>query len=261
VINNLEISLSLAYFLHNRLCKANIFCDKLFWSYPITCEILFRKCTQNLSGTFRKWWVMWIKKRPQIEESFFNFDVTGTGKCRDPTLWWCWQTPKVMSKNTECVISIQHIIRWRSHHPQWPWWTFQHAGYCPSSSWSRRTNPNIWEDDTTLTAYLPPSGCRIVQRNRCPPNHPVVGWLTVSRIRESTLWQRCPATDCLNPWRCIIPRWWTNEPTKATFALTHDPLQQQSSSSGESLQSQTAYVHAIMTPYDSCRRVLWQLLI
>ena len=35
--------------------------------------------------------------------------------------------------------------------------------------------PNIWEDDTTLTDYLPPSGCRIVQRNRCPPNHPVVG--------------------------------------------------------------------------------------
>jgi len=121
--------------------------------------------------------------------------------------------------------------------------------------------PHIWENDTTLTAYLPPSGCRIVQRNRCPPNHPVVGWLAVSRIRESTLWQRCPATNCLNPWRCIIPRWWTNEPTKATFALTHDPLQQQSSSSGESLQSQTAYVHAIMTPYDSCRRVLWQLLI
>ena len=30
-------------------------------------------------------------------------------------------------------------------------------------------------DDTTLTAYLPPSGCRIVHRNRCPPNHPVVG--------------------------------------------------------------------------------------
>ena len=24
--------------------------------------------------------------------------------------------------------------------------------------------PNKWEDDTTLTAYLPPSGCRIVQR-------------------------------------------------------------------------------------------------
>ncbi len=38
--------------------------------------------------------------------------------------------------------------------------------------------------------------------------------------------------------------------------LTHDPLHQQSSSSGESLQGQTAYVHAIMTPYDSCRRVL-----
>jgi hypothetical protein len=50
-----------------------------------------------------------------------------------------------------------------------------HAGYCPSSSWSLRTNPNIWESDTTLTAYLPPSGCRIVQRNRCPPNHPVLG--------------------------------------------------------------------------------------
>jgi hypothetical protein len=46
-----------------------------------------------------------------------------------------------------------------------------------------------------------------------------------------------------------------------TFALTHDPLHQQSSSSGESLQGQTAYVHAIMTPYDSCRRVLWRLLM
>ena len=61
----------------------------------------------------------------------------------------------------------KHIIRLRSHHPQWPWWTFRHAGYCPSSSWSRQTNPKIWESDTTLTAYLPPSGCRIVQRNRC----------------------------------------------------------------------------------------------
>ena len=40
-----------------------------------------------------------------------------------------------------------------------------------------RWSPYQWSpyDDTTLTAYLPPSGCRIVQRNRCPPNHPVVG--------------------------------------------------------------------------------------
>ncbi len=44
---------------------------------------------------------------------------------------------------------------------------------------------NIWEDDTTLTAYLPPSGCRIVQRYRCPPNHPVVGM--TSGISENML--------------------------------------------------------------------------
>jgi hypothetical protein len=101
---------------------------------------------------------------------YYNFDVKRTcttGKCRDPT-----NTKGDVEGHRVCD---KHIIRWRSHHPQWPWWTFQQAGYCPSSSWSRRTNPKIWESDTTLTAYLPPSGCRIVQRNRCPPNHPVVG--------------------------------------------------------------------------------------
>jgi hypothetical protein len=155
----------------------------------------------------------------------------------------------------------KHIIRWRSHHPQWPWWTFQHAGYCPSSSWSRRTNPNIWENDTTLTAYLPPSGCRIVQRNRCPPNHPVVGWLAVSRIRESTLWQRCPATNSLNPGRCTIPRWWTISQLRRLLPCRMTLCIHKVRRIGESLQGQTAYVHAIMTPYDSCRRVLWRLLI
>jgi len=122
----------------------------------------------------------------------------------------------------------KHIIRWRSHHPQWPWWTFQHAGYCPSSSWSRRINPHIWEDDTTLTAYLPSSGCRIVQRNRCPPNHPVVGM--TSGISENMLTAYLPLawrmTRCTRsrrvrrqgesgcrfiqgiPLRCTNPRWW-----------------------------------------------------
>ena len=33
-------------------------------------------------------------------------------------------------------------------------------------------------------------------------------WLAVSRISESTLWQRCHATNSLNPLRCTLPRWW-----------------------------------------------------
>ena len=33
-------------------------------------------------------------------------------------------------------------------------------------------------------------------------------WLAVSRINESTLWQRCHATNSLNPLRCTTQRWW-----------------------------------------------------
>jgi hypothetical protein len=118
----------------------------------------------------------------------------------------------------------KHIIRWRSHHPQWPWWTFQQAGYCPSSSWSRRTNPKRWESDTTLTAYLPLSGCRIVQRNRCLPYHPVVG----TTSGTSDIWQHlveCQINGNIGRMslRCTSLRWWTNSqlrPDAWPFAYT-----------------------------------------
>jgi hypothetical protein len=89
----------------------------------------------------------------------FNFDLMRTcttGKCRDPTLWWCWQTPKVMSKDTECL----------------------HGPVGPTPIYGRMTLrwPPIYHWD---------SGCRIVQRNRCPPNHPVVGM--TSGISENML--------------------------------------------------------------------------
>jgi len=95
-------------------------------------------------------------------------------------------------------------------HPQWP-------DYCPSSSRSHRTDPKIWESDTTLTAYLPPSSCRIVQRNRCPPNHPVVGmtsgisdkwqhWSNVTHPPRPLL--MVVGTNSLNPLKCKTPWWW-----------------------------------------------------
>ena len=104
---------------------------------------------------------------------------------------WCVEEHRLRDK---------HIIRWRSHHPQWPWWTFQRVGYCPSSSWSRRTNPKIWESDTTLTAYLPPSGCRIVQHNRCPPNHPVVR----TTSGTSDIWQHWSNVRIWQHWSNVI---------------------------------------------------------
>ena len=90
-----------------------------------------------------------------------------------------------------------------------------------SSSWSRRTNPKIWGSDTTLTAYLPLSGCRIVQRNRCLPYHPVVGttsgtsdiwqhWSNVRYLGYLTTLVECQINDNIGRMslRCISLRWW-----------------------------------------------------
>ena len=123
----------------------------------------------------------------------FNFDVKRTcttGKCRDPTLRGDVERHRVCDKRIIKVAEPSPAVT-----------VLNLSIVFPSSSWSRRTNPNLWEDDTTLTAYLPPSGCRIVQRNRWPPNHPVVG-ITITLPQ---CWFSCKS---LNPSRCIIPRWW-----------------------------------------------------
>jgi hypothetical protein len=146
-----QIRLNRIYITITRSCMVHMYCKSYLQS---PANLSFKSACQNCAFRRRPYESAYRKRKNAFSHTLLTStkgDVEGHRVCD------------------------KHIVRWRSHHPQWPWWTFQHAGYCPSSSWSRRTNPNIWEDDTTLTAYLPPSGCRIVQRNRCPPNHPVVG--------------------------------------------------------------------------------------
>jgi hypothetical protein len=98
-------------------------------------------------------------------------------------------------------------IRWRSHDPQWPCWTFQRAGYWPSSTWFRRTDPK----NGGVTLRWPPIYTMVVGSFNVTVALLTTQWsewLAVSRINDSTLWQRCHATNSLKPLSCTTPLCW-----------------------------------------------------
>jgi len=55
--------------------------------------------------------------------------------------------------------------------------------------------------------------------------------------------------------RCTSPRWWATIQLRRLLPCRMTLCIHKVRRIGESLHAQTAYVHAIMTPYDSCRRV------
>jgi len=99
---------------------------------------------------------------------------------------------------------------------------------------------------------------------RWPPiYHPVV----VRSISVTVVLLRRPAVPRISDnigrmsLRCTSPRWWATSQLRRLWLWRMTLCIFKVHRKGENLHAQTVYVHAIMTPYDSCKRVLWRLLI